>query len=138
MHFFQNLEILSCFMMTGIIWIVQLVHYPTFLFIKNDSFRKFSFFHQLRISIIVIPLMISEIFSHFYLLIYYKDIFSLENIFQTFLILLIWFTTFSLSFPYHKSLEKKYKDSTLKKLIYTNWIRTLSWTFRSLIFFNYL
>ena len=60
------LEWIICLLLTGLIWTVQLVHYPSFQFIEKDSFVEFEKFHQRKISILVIPLMILEVLLSFY------------------------------------------------------------------------
>ena len=47
--------------MTGLIWTIQLVHYPTFDHVADDHFADFAKFHASRISLIVLPAMIVEL-----------------------------------------------------------------------------
>ena len=47
--------------MTGLIWFVQIVHYPLFLRVGADAFRTFSAEHQRRTTRVVAPLMLLEI-----------------------------------------------------------------------------
>ena len=55
--------------MVGVIWVIQLVHYPSFHFIDKDIYDSFQKFHMNKISIIVIPVMILELATGFLLLI---------------------------------------------------------------------
>ena len=52
-----------CLVMLGVIWVIQIVHYPSFRFAKLGPFRDFTSFHVKAISSIVIPLMTIELLS---------------------------------------------------------------------------
>jgi len=90
---------------------------------------KFQDFHMNRISYIVIPAMTVELFSG--LLIIYLGLkndalFIISIIFLT----LIWISTALLFTPIHQKLTSGYKSSLIKKLVKTNWLRTILWSFR--------
>ena len=61
---------LSTSLMVGIIWVIQLLHYPAFNFIKENDYIEFQHFHMERVSFIVVPVMVLELFSAF-MLVYY-------------------------------------------------------------------
>ena len=63
MDFLFFLNVISAFLLTGVIWTIQLVHYPSFHFIDKLSFTNFHNFHERRISIIVMPLMLIELIT---------------------------------------------------------------------------
>ena len=135
------INIFSAFFATGLIWTIQLVHYPSMRFVSRDKFELFHSFHQLRISIIAMPLMAIELITTIILFMQ-----NIENesslIFKINLIIvtLIWFSTFFIQVPLHQKLSKGKKTSLIDKLVLTNWFRTVLWTLRSIliIFFLYL
>ena len=45
----------------GLIWTVQLVHYPAFRYIQEGQFTAFQHFHMQGITLIVLPLMLAEL-----------------------------------------------------------------------------
>ena len=49
--------------MTGVIWVIQIVHYPSFHFIEKEFYTAFQKFHMNKISIIVIPIMLAELIT---------------------------------------------------------------------------
>ena len=49
--------------MIGVIWTVQLVHYPLFGAVRADEFAAFEREHQQRISAVVMPFMLGELAS---------------------------------------------------------------------------
>lgn len=101
-----------------LIWLIQILHYPTFHHIERMKFSRFAGFHSSRISFIVMPLMLAELV----LCLLTWDYISL------FLVALIWISTFTLQVPCHHSFATGYSEVTVKRLISTNWIRTLLWT----------
>lgn len=118
--------------MTGVIWLIQLVHYPSFSRIDAAKFAEFHQFHTKNISFIVLPLMLTELITAFYL-IYQKSPFQYSLQFGLSLVLIIWLSTFLLQVPAHNALAHGFDDLQYKKLINTNWIRTIAWTLRSFV-----
>jgi hypothetical protein len=39
-------QIFSCFFMTGVIWLIQIVHYPAFALIDPNKFLEFHAMHS--------------------------------------------------------------------------------------------
>lgn len=122
----------SLWFLTGLIWIVQLVHYPAFSFIEQSeaAFTKFCHFHVTRISVIVGPVMLVDLLSGFLLL----NIDSIPLVWSSlnFMALIaIWLSTSFLSIPCHNKLFKGYNSQTIYRLIWSNWPRTILWTMRA-------
>ena len=115
--------------MTALIWVIQIVHYPSFQFVSTDNFIEFEKFHVSRITYIVAPMMILEILTAMVLL---KDL-NFLFILNFILLVLIWASTFFLSVPLHEKLLKHHSYKDIKKLIYTNWPRTILWSTRSIL-----
>ena len=59
---------ISTGIMVGVIWIIQLVHYPTFLYIDKQKYFNFQKFHMSKVSYIVMPTMTVELISGIYML----------------------------------------------------------------------
>lgn len=127
------LQILSCFFLTGLIWTIQVVHYPSFAFVTNQ-FSKFHIFHSTRISFVVIPMMLIELLTAIYLVWISPSAFAMNACG----VVLVWMSTFFLSVPIHNQLSDKQNTDLIRKLILTNWPRTILWTLRSLFWAYYL
>ena len=125
------LHIFGTFFLTGLIWVIQLVHYPAFRFVEASQFISFEKLHTHRISLIVIPLMFTELLSGIYLVFSREAPLYLKYSFA--LVILIWASTFFLSVPLHTKLSLGKNLDTINKLIATNWPRTVLWTLRSSI-----
>ncbi|XZE21451.1 hypothetical protein SH449x_001353 [Pirellulaceae bacterium SH449] len=119
--------------MTGLIWMVQIVHYPLFADIGRDDFVPYERKHSRAITFIVAPAMLLESASAAgltWLLIETQLIFVLVNIA---LLIVIWGSTFLIQVPIHQKLELGFDETLHKRLVSTNWIRTICWTARALL-----
>ena len=116
--------------MVGIIWVIQLLHYPAFHFIKESDYVEFQHFHMQRISFIVVPVMILELFSAF-MLVYYLRYNPL--ILCLIILLVIWLITFVFFTKLHQSLLDGYDKKIVDKLVKINWSRTILWSLRLII-----
>ena len=131
MNFLFFLNTISAFLLTGVIWTIQLIHYPSFHYIDKLSFVNFHKFHERRISIIVIPLMIVELITS--VVLYMNDTSSLIFALNLAIIVLIWCSTFFIQVPIHTILSSGKDKKMIEKLVKTNWIRTFLWTIRMLL-----
>ena len=139
MSFIFLLNLVLSFIAVGLIWTIQLVHYPSMKYIPKNRFPEYHNFHSIRISILAIPLMFAELVTSTILL--YQN---LNNAIQTIflvnliLVLLIWLSTFLIQVPLHNALSKEKNTEKLSKLIFSNWIRTILWTARSILMILFL
>ena len=116
-----------CFFMTGLIWLIQLVHYPAFKFIDEKKFKEFHMFHSSRITYIVVPVMAIELLTAFILCFSVEPVYIVNFI----LVLILWGLTVFVSVPIHNSLTLGHDLKEINQLVKTNWFRTAIWTFRS-------
>ena len=127
------LQLFSTFFMTGLIWVIQLVHYPSFVYVDRKSFVDFENFHGKRISLIVIPAMVLELLSALGLyLVAPEALLTLAGV-NLGLLLLVWAVTLMVSARLHGKLLKGYNPSYIQQLVSTNWARTFLWTARSFL-----
>jgi hypothetical protein len=125
------LHLLCAAYMTGVIWFVQLVQYPMLKF--TDGHRDSAAGHReytRRMGFVVMPVMLGEL------------LFQGLELFQdpgnrawltSFLLLLIWASTFLLQVPRNHRLTRGYDAGAHRSLVRTNWIRTVAWTSRALL-----
>lgn len=126
--FIFKAHLLATFSLTGLIWLVQRVHYPAYNFIARDSFADYQRFHMKRISTVVMPLMLLEIISALALVSLTSENLFLWNLVG---IILTWLSTFTLSVPAHKKLLQEKNEKCIRFLILSNWPRTLLWSART-------
>jgi hypothetical protein len=121
-------------MLTGLIWTIQLVHYPSFRFIRENDFSEFEKFHCHSVSFIVAPLMLMELVLASLLLNFHLDSEFFAVVLITFsLVLLVWLSTLIFQMPYHNKLAKGYDPLVQKLLVKSNWIRTIAWSIRLIL-----
>lgn len=115
--------------MTGLIWFVQLVHYPLFPYAEAGDFRSFAADHQRRTGWVVVPLMLTEAATASLLL------FSSASPLLVWLgwgfLGSIWLTTALVQVPLHRRLAAGYDPRAARRLVITNWWRTIAWTARA-------
>lgn len=126
----SDIHFVSTSLMVGIIWVIQLLHYPAFNFIKESDYVEFQHFHMQRISFIVVPVMILELFSAFMLVYYLR---SNLLILCLIILLFIWLITFVFFTKLHQSLLDGYDKKIVDKLVKINWSRTVLWSLRLII-----
>ncbi len=108
-----------------LIWLVQLIIYPSFLYYSKDSFLTWHKRYTKSLTFIVAPLLagqgITVAYQFFTALSWYSFLSSL-------LITAVIGYTFVHFIPLHTELEVNYSSKTIKKLIRNNWYRTVLWT----------
>jgi hypothetical protein len=127
-HALITAQVFSCFFMTGLIWLIQLVHYPAFYFIDPKSFLKFHAFHSQSITWIVGPVMGIELVTAIGLCLLRTQIVYI-NLFS---VLVLWALTALVSVPIHIQLAQSLNLELVRQLIMTNWFRTCIWSLRAL------
>ncbi len=106
-----------------LIWMVQLIIYPSFLRFESHSLENWHLTYTGRITVIVAPLMIAQIALAGFLLITGTSYNSLE-ILALGLIILNWLLTFFIFIPYHQKIDLQPADKMVqRKLVRSNWIR---------------
>jgi len=120
-------HIFFTFFMAGLCWFVQLAHYPLMRVLPKDNLQ---FYAQKNISTgyVAIPAMTVEYITGIWVIYHQPDTLMLANGVG---MLIIALSTFIYQAPIHLQLMAGLNEGLLTKLIRTNWIRTITWTFRS-------
>ena len=120
--------------MVGLIWLIQLVSYHLFSYVNVGDFQKYHSRHVKKITPIVALAMTLEASIALILLIFTPSDSVGLLVINTLLVCLIWVSTAFIQIPYHQRLEfPKNQILYTEKLIKTNWIRTILWTFKLII-----
>ena len=131
------LHLIATSVMVGVIWIIQLVHYPSFHFIELKQYTTFQRFHMSRISYVVIPAMLTELFTLILIVISMDQIDTLV-LASAILLIFIWLITAVFFSGVHQKLTLGYDQTVVDKLVKLNWGRTLLWTLRLLLISIYM
>lgn len=123
------------FGMLILIWLVQLIIYPSFEFTDNDAFLAWHEKYTGLITVVVLPLMLGQLGLTLYQLTQEQ---SWSTILCVGLIAFCWIVTFTLSVPAHNQLQTLGNQTeTVSWLVLTNWLRTIAWTAVSILSFRY-
>ena len=117
--------------MVGVIWLVQLVHYPVFEFLDRATFARCHAYHSSAISVVVMPGMLIELALASLMLFKRAD---LPAFIGLALLILIWGMTFLVMIPLHTKLGSEgYHLQLIQSLVQWNWLRTIAWTARGFL-----
>jgi len=118
--------------MVGLIWFVQVVHYPLFKRLTGDTSIPYAAEHQKRTAWVVGLPMLTEGLTTLWL--FFDPVNSRTLPLLGGLVLLkIHLSTIFLQVPLHKKLSHGHDKGVVRKLVATNWIRTIGWTTRAAI-----
>ena len=117
--------------MTGLIWMVQVVHYPLMASVGAAQFPAYHAGHSRLITFVVMPLMLVELATAAALLAMRPGAIPVSWLVVGFaLAVMVWAATFLLSVPAHSILAGGFNAEAHARLVGTNWIRTVLWTLR--------
>lgn len=120
--------------MVGLIWFVQVVHYPLFTAVGRDAFAAYERAHQQRTSALVLPLMGTETLATVALAVLAADPTTRLLAYSgAGLLVVIHASTFGLQMPRHRRLARGFDPEVARSLVRTNWIRTAGWTARGMV-----
>jgi hypothetical protein len=123
------LEKISLVFDTGcivLIWLVQLIIYPSFGFYKNSNLKKWHSKYTGQVSLVVVPLMFGQLITSGWQTL---QIPSALNVIKLVMILAVWAITFLVFVPLHRNIDQQENSETyLDTLVHKNWTRTVLWS----------
>ncbi len=120
--------------MVGLIWTVQLVHYPMLATWSARCPVDSVIDHQRRITWVVGPLMATEGVTALVLLIRRPDSMSALSAWAAAALLgVALVSTVLVQVPLHQLLAERHDADAARRLVDTNWVRTAAWTARGLV-----
>ena len=121
---------IAVLLLTGVIWTIQLINYPGFPDIEKRAWPPYHKRHSQRITIIVLPLMLTELGTSGWLL--WNEITPFHIAFFA-LALFNWIVTGVVFMPLHQRIVFRPTESSLQRLTQLNWMRTFAWTTASIL-----
>jgi hypothetical protein len=120
--------------MVGLIWFVQIVHYPLFRRVGKDEFPAYERDHQSQTTWVVLPLMFVEASTATAMLIARPAQVSMaDSVLGLALLATAWISTFFVQVPAHARLSSSFDEATHRRLVRTNWLRTMAWSGRGVL-----
>ena len=128
------LQLGSTLYMVGLIWFVQLVHYPLHASVGPDQFVLYQQRHMQWTSFAVGPAMLIEAGTTVALFAAPSSLFpSWAPTAGLVLLMLVWGSTALFQVPFHNQLLSHFDSQAHQSLVWSNWIRTFGWSARGLL-----
>lgn len=109
-----------------LIWMVQLIIYPSFVYYQPEDLIKWHQKYTTRIAFVVVPLMLAQLVLAIAAVFFIIDF---TSIFTLLVVAFLWIFTFLSFAPLHfKISEGITSEKLLQLLIQRNWIRTFFWS----------
>ena len=122
------------FVMVGIIWFVQIVHYPLFARVGAGGFPAYSGAHSRLTGLVVGPPMLAEAATAVALVLGPPQGVPLWlAVAGLALLAVVWLSTAVLQSPRHRELGGGFDSASHRSLVASNWLRTVCWSARGLV-----
>ena len=109
-----------------LIWMIQLIIYPSFLHFQTEGLVIWHRKYAVLIGYIVVPLMLVQLAISIIQVFVSATIYTFSILI---LVMLVWLSTFLQFVPIHGSISKGIvNQKTLSALVKKNWTRTILWT----------
>lgn len=120
--------------MVGLIWFVQVVHYPLFAAVGAGESPDYARRHQRRTTFVVGPPMLVELAAAVWIAWRLPAGVSPALAWSGLaLVAVTWASTHRLQVPEHGRLLAGRDDAVIRRLVRTNWLRTVAWTARGVV-----
>ena len=120
--------------MMGLIWFIQVVHYPLHAHVGAEQFSNYQHLHMNWTTFVVGPPMLIEMVTTvFFLITPPLHVPYWMLVIGAFFLSMIWGSTIIFQVPFHSTLTKSFEVNTHKKLVMSNWIRTFFWSCRGIL-----
>ncbi len=128
-----NLILSAC--LTGLIWFVQIVHYPIFRKVPASHFAAYHAAHTLTTGqVVALPMLVELGIGGWLALQPVPATLRWVHYAAYACVILIWAVTFGVAVPLHNRLTAAgYGEATINGLVAANWVRTIAWTARTVL-----
>ena len=128
------MHLASTLFMAGLIWFVQVVHYPLYSQVGTSDFANYEQMHKTVITWVVAPPMLMELATAV-LLLWFRPVglTALPCVLGLSLVGVNLLSTLFLQVPCHEILTQAFDPAVHQKLVSTNWIRTAAWSLRGIL-----
>lgn len=122
----HQLRLLFDFGLVVLIWMVQLIVYPSFIYYSKADLIPWHNIYTGKITLIVLPLMLGQLIV--------AGLQMSQNLnwytgISLLIILILWGSTFLVFVPLHGDISSHtFDEQTLTQLVNRNWVRTILWS----------
>lgn len=129
----------STLLLVGLIWFVQVVHYPQLKQVGQDCFPEYEASHvRLTTRVVAGPMLVEALTAA--LLAWRppsRELAGACGVGLT-LVVVIWLSTAFLQVPCHQALAKAFDAHVHRQLVRSNWVRTAGWSARGALMLSVL
>jgi hypothetical protein len=124
----------SAWFLTGLIWVIQVVHYPLFASVGRSEFAAYEASHTRLITVVVGPVMLLELATSVLLVTVRPTAVPLwAAVAGLVLVAIVWLSTIALQVPAHGRLAQGFAADAHALLVHSNWIRTIAWSLHGVL-----
>jgi hypothetical protein len=117
-------------LMVGFIWTIQLLTYPMMRAVPADGFVAFELMHRTRATAVLAVLAPIEIVATVGVVLVVEDVSAWLAVGSAVLLVAIWSSTLLFFAPLHMRLSTGFDPAVHRRLVSTNWLRTVAWSLR--------
>lgn len=130
-----SVQALASSAMCGLIWFVQVVHYPLFARVNDSLSPDYADENQRRTAPVVIPPMLFEAVSAALIAIEPPpSVGRPAALAGLAMVAALWLSTLLVQMPLHAMLKRNgHAPATVSALVRSNWFRTILWSVRALL-----
>jgi len=132
--FLVALHLAATLFMAGVIWFVQIVHYPLLARVGGSRFVEYEQAHTRLTTWVVGPPMLIELATGVLLLwVRPAGVSPAQASAGAALLAVVWLSTALVQVPCHERLSRAFDPAAHRRLVTTNWVRTVAWSLRGLL-----
>ena len=129
-----DVQVLASAFMAGLIWFVQLVHYPLFAAVPGGAFVDYERRHRNRTAAVVgLPMVAEGVTTLWLFLAPPGDLGRTLPFIGGVLLTVVLASTVLVQVPLHDRLSTSYDRGHIRRLVATNWVRTVGWSARAVL-----
>lgn len=117
-------------LMVGFTWTIQVLTYPMMKAVPADGFVAFELMHRNRVTAVLAVLAPTEIVAAAGVAMFVDDVPSWLSVGAGALLFAIWLSTLLFYAPLHMRLSTGFDPVLHRRLVRSNWVRTIAWTVR--------
>lgn len=124
-------HLVATLFMVGLIWFVQVVHYPLMADVGHDHFVRYEQRHRnLTAAVVGLPMAVEGVCTVWLFVSPPHGMGRLVPFIGGILLAVVLASTVWVQVPMHEQLSRGFDERSARRLVSTNWIRTAGWTAR--------
>ena len=118
--------------MVGFIWTIQVLQYPLMAEVPAEAFTRFEEVHQRRVTVLIALFGPLEVVMAGLVFLTVEAVPSWLSFSSGAVLAAIWVSTAFFYAPLHRRLSEGFDETLHRRLVTSNWLRTVAWTMRGL------